>query len=90
MTLRQLREAKFLMQLELAEQVGVSPATISKWERGLSQPDLRRMRQLAAAFAVTPEEVKRAVEETAQQSSAEPHHTFWEEPGKAWQPDTGE
>ena len=35
-TIKQLREARNLTQAELAEQIGVSSKTISKWEKGQS------------------------------------------------------
>ncbi|MBA3823073.1 MAG: helix-turn-helix transcriptional regulator [Ktedonobacterales bacterium] len=82
MTLRQLRESKYLMQLEVAEKAGVAPSTISKWERGLTQPDLRNMRQLAVVFGVTPDDIKKAVEETTADANATENSSHWEQPGK--------
>ena len=82
MTLQQLREAKFMLQLELAEKAGVAPSTISKWERALGKPNLRHVRELAIALETTPEVIQQAVLDTAAQVQAEAHHTFWEEPGE--------
>ena len=36
-TIRKLREKKNLTQAELAERIGVSSKTVSKWETGVSQ-----------------------------------------------------
>ena len=38
-TIRVLREKKQITQKELAQILGVSDKTISKWENGLSVPD---------------------------------------------------
>lgn len=35
--IKQLREARKLTQAELAEKIGVSAKTVSKWETGVSQ-----------------------------------------------------
>lgn len=66
MTLRQLRESCFILQMELAEKIGVAPSTISKWEAGQSQPDLRYIRLLGSALHVTPEEVQQAMNEQSE------------------------
>ena len=49
----QLRKLHHLSQEELAEKVGVSRQTLSKWETGESIPDIVRCKQLADAFSVT-------------------------------------
>ena len=36
-TVKQLREGKNMTQAELAERIGVSSKTVSKWETGISQ-----------------------------------------------------
>ena len=48
-----LRKLHHLSQEELAEKVGVSRQTLSKWETGESLPDIVRCRQLAEVFSVT-------------------------------------
>ncbi len=55
--LRAAREAKFLTQIELAERAGINPSTISELEVGRRKARFRTIRQLAAALAVTPEEL---------------------------------
>ena len=39
-TIKRLRENQKLTQLQLAEIIGVSDKTISKWEKGISLPDI--------------------------------------------------
>ena len=49
----QRRKLNHLAQEELADKVGVSRQTLSKWETGESLPDIVRCRQLAEVFRVT-------------------------------------
>jgi len=39
-TIRQLRESRGMTQTELAEKIGVSAKTISKWETARGLPDI--------------------------------------------------
>ena len=48
-----LRRARGMSQEQLAEKIGVSRQTISKWEGGLSTPDLPKLIALADCFEVT-------------------------------------
>ena len=48
-----LRKEKGLTQRQLAELVGVSDKAVSKWERGLSLPDISLLEPLADALGVT-------------------------------------
>ena len=48
-----LRIAKGLTQIELAEKLNYSDKAISKWERGESLPDVTVLKQLADLFDVT-------------------------------------
>jgi len=50
--LRELRQARFLSQAELARKAGVSVMTIKRLESGLSKPYGRTIRLLAAALAI--------------------------------------
>ncbi|MGI6115911.1 MULTISPECIES: helix-turn-helix transcriptional regulator [unclassified Clostridium] len=52
-----LRKAKGLTQDELAEQLGVSPQAVSKWENDLSCPDIMLLPRLAKIFGVTVDEL---------------------------------
>ena len=52
-TIRQLREKRSLTQAELAEQIGVSSKTISKWETGKGLPDISLLQPLAQALGIS-------------------------------------
>ena len=54
-----LRTQKGLSQLELAEQLGVSRQSVSKWETGQSVPDLDKLIKLADLFGITVDELVR-------------------------------
>lgn len=54
-----LRTQKGLSQLELAEQLGVSRQSVSKWETGQSVPDLDKLIKLADLFGVSVDELVR-------------------------------
>ena len=52
-TIRQLREGKHLTQAELADKIGVSSKTISKWETGKGLPDISLLQPLAQALGIS-------------------------------------
>ena len=52
-TIRQLREERKLTQGALAEQIGVSSKTISKWETGKGLPDISLLQPLAQALGIS-------------------------------------
>lgn len=52
-----LRHEKKLTQEELADYMGVTKASVSKWEKGINTPDLLLLPQLAAYFDVTVDEL---------------------------------
>lgn len=49
----ELRKLKNYSQEELAERIGVSRQTLSKYETGESLPDIEKCKQLAEVFSVT-------------------------------------
>lgn len=51
--LKQLRKEKNLTQEELAECLGVSPQTVSKWENNLSMPDISALPVMADYFGIS-------------------------------------
>jgi AbrB family looped-hinge helix DNA binding protein len=51
--LTELRKLNNYSQEELAERIGVSRQTLSKYETGESLPDIEKCRQLADVFSVT-------------------------------------
>ena len=52
-TIRQLREKRNLTQAELAERIGVSSKTISKWETAKGLPDISLLQPLAQALNIS-------------------------------------
>ena len=52
-----LRHEKKLTQEELADFMGVTKASVSKWEKGQNTPDLLLLPQLAAFYDVTVDEL---------------------------------
>lgn len=51
--IRQLRERKNMTQTQLAEQINVSPKTISKWETAKGLPDISLLDSIAHALSVS-------------------------------------
>lgn len=51
-TIKQLREAKGMTQIELADKIGVSSKTVSKWETAKGLPDITLLEPLAQALQV--------------------------------------
>ena len=51
--IRQLRENRGFTQAELAEKIGVSAKTVSKWETGKGLPDISLLQPLAGALGVS-------------------------------------
>ena len=54
--LAELRRAKHITQNELAEAIGTSFQTISKWENGITMPDITMLPVLATYFQVSTDE----------------------------------
>ena len=52
-----LRRERKLTQEELADFMGVTKASVSKWEKGINTPDLMLLPRLAAYFDVTVDEL---------------------------------
>jgi transcriptional regulator with XRE-family HTH domain len=59
-TIRELREERGWTQLELAIEVGVTPATVYNWERGRYEPKVSQFRALARAFGVSMDDIELA------------------------------
>jgi len=53
MTIKQLREARNMTQAELAQQIGVSSKTVSKWETAKGLPDISLLQPLAKALGIS-------------------------------------
>ena len=52
-TIKQLREKRNLTQAELAERIGVSSKTVSKWETAKGLPDISLLQPLAQALNIS-------------------------------------
>lgn len=57
-TIRELREAQGLTQVQLAAKVNVTPSTIYTWEAGRKQPTATRLRALATALGVLMDDIE--------------------------------
>lgn len=51
--LSKLRRQLGKKQREIADDLGVTPQAVSKWERGLSCPDILMLDELAASLGVS-------------------------------------
>ncbi len=51
--IKQLREKNNMTQLQLAEKLGVTDKTISKWETGKGYPDITLLEPIADAFRIS-------------------------------------
>ena len=52
-TIKQLRESRNLTQAELAEKIGISSKTVSKWETAKGLPDISLLQTLAQALGIS-------------------------------------
>ena len=52
-SVKQLREARNMTQAELAEKIGVSSKTVSKWETAKGLPDISLLQPLAQALGIS-------------------------------------
>ena len=52
-TVKQLRESRNMTQTELAERIGVSSKTVSKWETAKGLPDISLLQPLAQALGIS-------------------------------------
>ena len=55
--LKRLRKARGMTQQELADQLGVSNKSVSRWESGGGYPDVALLEPLARALGVTVDEL---------------------------------
>lgn len=61
--LRSLRTAKGITQEQLAEEIGVTAQAVSKWERGMTTPDISLLPDLSVYFGVSIDELFGLTEE---------------------------
>ena len=55
--IKQLRLRRGITQEAMAQQFGITPQAISKWERGISTPDISMLPAISAYFGVTIDEL---------------------------------
>ena len=55
--LQELRKGKGLTQEELAQEIFVSRTAVSKWESGRGYPNIDSLKELAAFFSITVDEL---------------------------------
>ena len=51
--IKSYRKAKGMTQLQLAEALFVAPQTVSKWESGISEPDIDKLCAMAELFSIS-------------------------------------
>lgn len=56
-TIKELRTEQGLTQLEVAYKIGVTPLSVSNWERGVSAPTVAKLRALAELFGVSSDDI---------------------------------
>lgn len=61
--IQELRKQKNITQEELAAELGVTAAAVSKWENGYTMPDILMLSALADFFVVTTDELLGRVKE---------------------------
>jgi transcriptional regulator with XRE-family HTH domain len=66
MTLKELREAKSLTQLEVAFKLNTTPGTVGNWERGAQEPRLSQVIALAELYEVPIEQIVEAIKNPKQ------------------------
>lgn len=67
--IRERRRAMGLTQREFAEKLYVTESAVSKWERGMSYPDVTLLRDICAVLGVTEHELLPASEDTERRSA---------------------
>lgn len=55
--IKELRKQRGMTQEQLAEHIGISFQSVSKWENGIALPDIVHMPVLASLFGVTIDEL---------------------------------
>ena len=60
--IKELRERNKMTQLQLADKLGVTDKTISKWETGTSDPSTSNLFALAKLYGVSVEELLKEIE----------------------------
>ncbi len=87
--IRELRKSKFLTQEQLASSLNISPQAISKWEMGVSYPDMTMLPTIASLFKVSLDELfdfdVNNIDKEIEQIRLEANNYFWSNFDKAEQ-----
>ena len=84
--IKKMRFNANLTQEQLSEKLGISPQSVSKWENGISMPDIALLPEIAEVFGVSidelfglnePEKLRR-IENRLEFEEALPGDVFWE------------
>ncbi|MBR6917978.1 MAG: helix-turn-helix transcriptional regulator, partial [Clostridia bacterium] len=75
--IKRLRVTKSVTQEQLAEAMNVTPAGVSKWERGETYPDITLLQPLAYYFGVTLDDLMGYDEKKVDQTIEELIAEFW-------------
>ena len=51
--IKEMRKQKHMTQLQLADHLGVTDKTVSKWENGKGYPDIALLEPIADAFQIS-------------------------------------
>lgn len=62
----EMRKSRGMTQADLAEKLGVTDKAVSKWERGISCPDIALLPQIATIFDISLEQLMRVNSKTTQ------------------------
>ena len=87
----ELRKQKGMSQEELADQLGISRQSVSKWESGQSQPEIEKLLQLSKLFNVSTDYLLKEDHETlpvqaqAQAQEEPKQEEAFREPFQEWQ-----
>ncbi|MDY3846547.1 MAG: helix-turn-helix transcriptional regulator [Eubacteriales bacterium] len=64
-----LRKQKNMTQADLGKELFVSPQAVSKWENGLSEPDIEMIKKISAVFNISTDELIGLTESSTAQTS---------------------
>jgi transcriptional regulator with XRE-family HTH domain len=68
-TIKQLREGRGWTQLKLANELGITPSTIYKWEAGRNEPGAMQLRAVARVFGVSSDDIELVDEQVSKKAA---------------------
>ena len=83
--IKDLRKQHNYTQEELAEKLNTSRQTISKWEKGISEPDLNMLMQLSQLFSVSTDYLITGSDNSIKKDNKNYHEmNFWTFMSEKW------